>query len=111
MLATYFDPNYVSILKYENEVIAFLLVSAGLALLVRRSRTLVTERAEAERTRGNLARYFSPKVVDTLAQRDEPLGRVRRLAGGVLFADLVGFTTMAESLSATSTGSAWRSFV
>ena len=99
MLAAYFDPNYVSILKYQNEVIVFLLVSAGLALLVRRSRALVAERAEAERARGNLARYFSPKVVDTLAERDEPLGRVRRQAVGVLFADLVGFTTMAEEMT------------
>ena len=99
MRAAYFDPNYVSMLKYQNEVIVFLLVSAGLALLVRRSRTLVTERAEAERARGNLARYFSPKVVDTLAERDEPLGRVRRQAVGVLFADLVGFTSMAEEMT------------
>ena len=99
MLASYLDPNYVSVIKYENEMLAFLLVSAGLALLVRRSRTLVAERAEAERTRSNLARYFSPKVVDTLAERDEPLGRVRRQAVGVLFADLVGFTTMAEEMT------------
>src|SRR5262249_20471256 len=62
MLATYLHPNYASVLKYENEMIAFLLVAAGLALLVRRSRALVAERAEAERARGNLARYFSPKV-------------------------------------------------
>ena len=99
MLTSYFDPNYVSVLKYENEILAFLLVSAGLALLVRRSRALVAERAEAERARGNLARYFSPKVVDTLAGRDEPLGRVRRQAVGVLFADLVGFTTLAEAMT------------
>lgn len=99
MLADFFDPNYASILKFQNEVIVFLLVSAGLALLVRRSRALVAERAEAERARGNLARYFSPKVVDTLAERDEPLGRVRRQAVGVLFADLVGFTTMAEEMT------------
>src|SRR6267142_5494431 len=98
MRAAYFDPNYVSMLKYQNEVIVFLLVSAGLALLVRRSRTLVAERAEAERARGNLARYFSPKVVEVLAERDEPLGRVRRQPVGVLFADLVGFTTLAESM-------------
>src|SRR2546421_523850 len=99
MRAAYFDPNYVSVLKYQNEIIVFLLISAGLALLVRRSRALVTERAEAERERGNLARYFSPKVVDVLAERDEPLGRVRRQAVGVLFADLVGFTTMAEDMT------------
>ena len=98
-LQRYLDPNYASILKYENEVVAFLLVSAGLALLVRRSRGLVAERLDAERTRGNLARYFSPKVVDRLAERDEPLGRVRRQSVGVLFADLVGFTTMAEEMT------------
>src|SRR3989442_15581455 len=84
---------------YQIEVIVFLLVSAGRALLVGRPRALVAERAGAERARGNLSRYFSPKVVDTLAERDEPLGRVRRQAVGVLFADLVGFTTMAEDMT------------
>jgi adenylate cyclase len=97
--SAYFTPGYASVLKYENEVIVFLLVSAGLALLVRRSRALVAERADAERERGNLARYFSPRVVDELAERDEPLGRTRRQAVGVLFADLVGFTTMAEEMT------------
>ncbi len=77
----------------------FLVVGVGLALLVRRSRALVAERTEAERARGNLAHYFSPKVVDVLAERDEPLGRVRRQPVGVLFADLVGFTTLAEEMT------------
>jgi adenylate cyclase len=99
LLAAYLDPGYVSALKYEGEVIAFLVVAAGLAVLVRRSRILVAERAEAERERTNLARYFSPKVVDVLAERDEPLGRVRRQSVGVLFADLVGFTTLAEEMT------------
>ena len=81
-LPVYFDRNFASLIKFQNEVIVFLLVSAGLALLVRRSRSLVAERAAAERARGNLSRYFSPKVVDTLAERDEPLGRVRRQAVG-----------------------------
>jgi adenylate cyclase len=99
LLTTYLDPHFASTLKFQNEVLVFLLVSAGLALLVRRSRNLVAERAEAERARGNLARYFSPKVVDVLAERDEPLGRVRRQAVGALFADLVGFTTLAEDMT------------
>jgi adenylate cyclase len=38
-------------------------------------------------------------VVDVLAERDEPLGRVRRQAVGPLFADLVGFTTLAEDMT------------
>jgi len=99
LLRSYFDPSYASMLKYQNEILVFLVVGSSLALLVRRSRTLVAERAEAERTRGNLARYFSPKVVDTLAGRDEPLGRVRRQVVGVLFADVVGFTTLAETMT------------
>jgi adenylate cyclase len=99
LLQSYFDPGYVSTLKYQNEVLVFLVVGASLALLVRRSRALVAERAAAERARGNLARYFSPKVVDELAERDEPLGRVRRQVVGVLFADLVGFTTLAEAMA------------
>jgi adenylate cyclase len=99
LLQSYFDPDYVSTLKYQNEVLVFLVVGASLALLVRRSRALVAERAAAERARGNLARYFSPKVVDELAERDEPLGRVRRQVVGVLFADLVGFTTLAEAMA------------
>jgi adenylate cyclase len=98
-LRAYFDPDYLPAWKFELEIVLFLLVSGGLALLVRRSRALVAERAEAERARGNLARYFSPKVVDVLAERDEPLGRVRRQAVGVLFADLVGFTTLAEDMT------------
>ena len=99
VLAAYFDPNFLSVLKYQYEIVVFVLVSAGLALLVRRSRSLVAERATAERERGNLARYFSPKVVEVLAERDEPLGPVRRQAVGVLFADLVGFTTLAEDMT------------
>jgi adenylate cyclase len=34
-----------------------------------------------------------------LAERDEPLGAVRRENVAVLFADIVGFTTMAESMA------------
>ena len=62
-------------------------------------RRLDGERAEAERARANLARYFSPNIVDLLADSDEPLGPVRRQQVGVLFVDIVGFTRMAETLA------------
>jgi class 3 adenylate cyclase len=55
------------------------------------------ERA-AERARANLARYFSPKLVETLAAKDQPLGAVRRQNLAVLFADVVGFTRLSEIL-------------
>ncbi len=52
-----------------------------------------------EKARANLSRYFSPKLVEELATRDEPLGEVRRQDVAVLFADIVGFTRISESLS------------
>jgi adenylate cyclase len=56
-------------------------------------------RAAAERARNNLSRYFSPNLVEMLAARDEPLGAVRRQTVAVLFADIVGFTSMAERMT------------
>jgi adenylate cyclase len=55
-------------------------------------------RKAAERARGNLARYFSPNIVEMLAVQDEPLGTVRRQTVAVMFADIVGFTQMSEAM-------------
>jgi adenylate cyclase len=57
------------------------------------------QRKAAERARGNLARYFSPHFAAMLAERDEPLGAVRRQNVAVLFVDIVGFTRMAEAMT------------
>jgi adenylate cyclase len=61
-------------------------------------REIEGQRAAAERARNNLSRYFSPNLVEMLAARDEPLGAVRRQTVAVLFADIVGFTSMAEQM-------------
>ena len=61
-------------------------------------RALDGQRAAAERARTNLSRYFSPNLVALLADRDEPLGAVRRQTVAVLFVDIVGFTRMSEHL-------------
>src|SRR5262252_7633038 len=45
---------------------------------IARMRELDRRRAAAERARSNLSRYFSPNLVGLLAERDEPLGPVRR---------------------------------
>ena len=55
-------------------------------------------REAAERARNNLSRYFSPNIVEMLAERDEPLGAVRRQTVAVRFLDIVGFTRMAERM-------------
>lgn len=51
-----------------------------------------------DRKKTNLARYFSPGMVEALAQRDRPLGPVRREEIAVLFVDIVGFVRLSESL-------------
>jgi adenylate cyclase len=64
-----------------------------------RMRDLDRRRVAAERARANLSRYFSPHFAAVLAERDEPLGAVRRQNVAVLFADIVGFTRMAERMT------------
>jgi uncharacterized peroxidase-related enzyme len=55
-------------------------------------------RAVAERAQKNLSRYFAPKLAAMLARRDEALSEVRRQTVAVLFADIVGFTAMSETM-------------
>jgi adenylate cyclase len=62
-------------------------------------RELDRRRAAAERARTNLARYFSPNIVELIAERDEPFGTVRRQTVAALFVDIVGFTQMAEAMA------------
>ncbi|MBX6369215.1 MAG: PAS domain S-box protein [Rhodospirillales bacterium] len=54
----------------------------------------ITELKAAERARTNLARYFSPNLVELLIAKDEPIGQVRRQEVAVVFADLVDFTRL-----------------
>jgi adenylate cyclase len=65
---------------------------------VARLRDIHRRREAAERARTNLSRYFSPHFAAMLADRDEPLGAVRRQTVAVLFVDIVGFTRMAEGM-------------
>src|SRR5438067_12704962 len=62
-------------------------------------RELERRHAAAERARTSLSRYFSPNLVEMLADRDQPLGEVRRQTVAVLFVDIVGFTRMAERMT------------
>jgi len=95
----YGDPLYLPVIKivYDYVILAFL--TAGLAVAVWRSRHLVMAAVASERARANLARHFSPKVVDELSRREHPFGDVRRQQAAVLFADIRGFTTRCESMA------------
>ncbi|MBV8793371.1 MAG: response regulator, partial [Hyphomicrobiales bacterium] len=73
-------------------------VRKGLAN-VAKLREMDRQRMAAERARNNLSRYFSPNLVELLAAQDEPLGAGRRETVAVLFADIVGFTRIAEVMA------------
>lgn len=53
---------------------------------------------DAERKRSNLARYFSPNMVDELMQSGGDLDRARTQIVTILFVDLIGFTTLSAQL-------------
>lgn len=55
--------------------------------------------AMIESQRRNLARFFSPQLVDELAAIDTPLSVTRKQPAAVLFADMVGFTNYASRRS------------
>lgn len=98
-VATFLDPNLVHLGFVARQVVLILVVSVALAAFVERSRRMVLRQVSAERERGNLSRYFSPTLVDQLAQSDEPLRATNQQNVAVLFADLAGFTTIAAERS------------
>ncbi|MGO1119552.1 adenylate/guanylate cyclase domain-containing protein [Rhodovibrionaceae bacterium A322] len=92
-LQSFLDPYNIHLPGRFQEVVVFLIVAGILAVNGWRNKRLLIKSAEVERERGNLARYFSPNVVEELSQNDEPLKRVRTQKVAVLFVDIVGFTT------------------
>ena len=94
--STIINPAAIGIPARFQEIIVFVIVAMTLALAVRRSNALLISHAGIERERTNLARYFSPNVVEQLSRNDEPLKQVRTQNVAVLFADIVDFTAYAD---------------
>ena len=93
------DPAAIGFGARFQQIIVFLIVAMTLALAARRSNALLISHAGIERERTNLARYFSPNVVEQLSRNDEPLKQVRTQNVAVLFADIVDFTAYADGRS------------
>ncbi len=104
------DPHNIMFDQRVQEIVVFLIVAITLALGVRRANDLVSRQAAAERERSNLARYFSPNVVEELSQNDDPFKRVRTQNVAVLFVDIVGFSSFAEDKSPEQTIDTLRAF-
>lgn len=90
------NPNIVDVFGRIEEVSVLLIVAGILAVNSFRMNQMVLREAGIARERSNLARYFPPNIVDRLAERDQPLGAVRAQNVAVMFADIVGFTRLAE---------------
>ena len=71
------DPQNIRFDVRLQEVVVFILVALILSIAVRRFGDLLLGHAALERERTNLARYFSPNVVEELSHNDEPLKQVR----------------------------------
>ena len=95
--------DFIEVLRRLQEVLVAVLVAVIASFAVARSRQLVLESVRSERARENLARYFSPDVAAELASDEHDLGAARRQHAAVLFADIIGFTRLSESLGPEGT--------
>jgi adenylate cyclase len=102
-LASHLDPHFVDTHLWIQNLILILLVAGILALVVRRSYALVTRQAAFARERAALSRYFSPNVLDELMQTGMPFTTVRKHEVAILFADIVGFTHLCETMAPEDT--------
>lgn len=108
--AAILDPRFVDLDKVEQQIVVLLIVTAVLAAGVWRVRRLIVAQARTERARTNLARYLPPTLVEELARRDRPFGGTRRARVAVLFADIKGFTQLADAADPRETIALLRDF-
>ncbi|GJE34536.1 hypothetical protein LDDCCGHA_4748 [Methylobacterium oxalidis] len=95
-LAHYLDPAFVDAAAWATSVFTACLITGILAVVVHRTQQLVAAQARVERARDNLARHISANLVEELAELDEPFGPARIQDAAILFADVVGFTSLCE---------------
>jgi len=92
------DPYFVDFNRLFETLVVMLIVTGILAAVAYRARKLVRAQIASTRERSNLARYFAPTMVETLAAHDAPFDKVNAQSAAVLFADVVGFTSMFQNL-------------
>jgi len=72
------------------------LTTFALSVAITRARRALIASVTEARLRANLSRYFSPSVVDELANAGDAARTFRLQKAAVLFADIRGFTAVAE---------------
>jgi adenylate cyclase len=95
-LGVVLSPTFVSPAMLQNQVVLTAIATGLLAAAVARARRMLLRHTGAEVARADLARYVSPDVVDAIITSERDFGAPTTRNVAVLFADIVGFTAMAE---------------
>ena len=93
------QPEYFNFNLLKGAFTAALLITLVLGFAIYRIRRLARATSDRETARRALAAYFSPQIVDTIlaSQRNELSPQEKQVA--VLDCDLVGFTSLAETMT------------
>lgn len=100
-LAEFLDLNNVQWGLRVQEAMTIVIVGGALTLKGWRANQLLFREARMAAERANLSRYFAPTVVERLARQPAALLQPQSQEIAVMFADLVGFTDLAERLPDT----------
>ncbi len=103
ILAALLAPGYVSVIAAVQEALLLLIVGAVIATAVWRGRRQAFRQIETARERTKLARYFSPDLAAELTHRSASLEEMQTRRAVVIFADIFGFTRMAEQMTLAET--------
>lgn len=97
IFARLIGPGFVTPEAFLIQQLIFMTLCTGfIAVAVWRARAHLGRTLSAEGERNNLARYFSPNLVDRLAGAENDFEVGRESKATVLFVDVVGFTRLME---------------
>ena len=97
LFARLIGPGFVTPEAFLIQQLVFMSLCTGfIAVAVWRARLHLGRTLLAESGRNNLARYFSPNLVDRLAGAEHDFEAGRESKATVLFVDIVGFTRLME---------------
>ncbi len=94
VIRVFLDRHTVSVTAFSIQIVFLVLTTLILTVTVWRSRHLVRSHVAAERARTTLSRYFSPNIVKSLSTSSTTLDQPVVQPAAVLFADIVGFTSL-----------------
>ncbi len=101
LLRAFLDPHGVSLSLLSNQIALTLVMTGLLTAAVWRGRWHMLRQIEAETARANLSRYFSPDVAAKLARKPtKGMGIAAQRPVAVMFVDMVGFTSLTETMPA-----------